>query len=77
MAAAFSTTFRQYRVAGGRVAYANTSAPLIDGSIAASVQGVIGLSNLVLAHHQSAKASARGRSSGRGTARRHRRTAAV
>ena len=55
MAAAFQTTFRQYRVAGGRIAYANTSAPLLDGSIAASVQGVIGLNNLVLAHHQGAK----------------------
>ena len=55
MAAAFQTTFRQYIVAGGRVAYANTSAPLIDGSIAGSVQSVIGLNDLVLAHHQGAK----------------------
>ena len=43
---ALSTNFREYRVAGGRVAYANTSAPSIPVGVAPYVQGVIGLDDL-------------------------------
>ena len=59
MAEAFQTTFRRYVVAGGRMSYANTSAPLLDGSIVASVQGVIGLDDLVQAHPEGARRPAR------------------
>jgi len=47
---AFGTGFKRYRLASGRVAYANTSAPLLPAPIASTVQGVVGLDNLVLAH---------------------------
>jgi subtilase family serine protease len=50
-ATAFDTSFNQYQLASGRTAYANTSAPLLPASIAATVQGVIGLNNLNLEHH--------------------------
>jgi hypothetical protein len=43
---AFSIGFQRYQLAGGRVAYANTAAPLIPGSAAGLVQGVVGLDDL-------------------------------
>ena len=51
-ARAFGTQFKQYRLATGRVAYANTSAPQLPSSIASGVQAVIGLDDLVQAHPQ-------------------------
>ena len=48
LSSAFSTSFEQYRVAGGRIAYANTAAPLIASSAAPYVQSVVGLDNLSL-----------------------------
>ncbi|MET3807075.1 hypothetical protein ABIB25_004097 [Nakamurella sp. UYEF19] len=51
-ASAFGTSFKQYRLATGRVAYANTSAPKLAASVASGVQGIIGLDNLVLDHPQ-------------------------
>jgi subtilase family serine protease len=46
---AFGTGFTRYRLAGGRTAYANTSAPYLPASAAAAVQGILGLDNLQLA----------------------------
>jgi subtilase family serine protease len=43
---AFSTSFDQYRLSSGRVAYANTSAPVVVRSVAPFVQGIIGLDDL-------------------------------
>ena len=54
----FATSFQQYRVADGRLAYTNTVAPLIPASIVGAVQSVVGLSNLTLAHSSVAKAKA-------------------
>jgi subtilase family serine protease len=51
LAQAFSTSFERVVVRGGRTAYANTSAPALDSSIAADVQGVIGLNTLALPEH--------------------------
>jgi subtilase family serine protease len=51
---AFDTGFVRYQLPSGRVAYANTVAPLIPGSIVNAVQGVIGLDNIALAHPQTA-----------------------
>ncbi len=48
LASAFSTGFAQYRVPGGRIAYANTSAPQVAGSVAPFVQTVVGLDDLVV-----------------------------
>ena len=49
LASAFSTGFRRYRLAGGRIAYANTEAPQLAGSVAPAVQSVVGLDDLNLA----------------------------
>jgi subtilase family serine protease len=49
LATAFSTGFEQYRVPGGRVAFANTAAPQVTGTVASLVQTVVGLDNLTLA----------------------------
>jgi hypothetical protein len=46
---AFSIGFEQYRLPG-RVAYANTQAPLLSGSAASYVLGVAGLDDLYLPH---------------------------
>jgi len=46
LAKAFSVGFRRYRLSGGRVAYANTAAPLFPGNVAGLLQGVIGLDDL-------------------------------
>lgn len=51
---AFSTQFQNYRLATGRVAYANISTPKLAPSIASAVQSVIGLDDLVLLHPQGA-----------------------
>jgi subtilase family serine protease len=45
---AFSTSFNQYKLSSGRVAYANTSAPVIASSVAPFVQGIIGLDDLTV-----------------------------
>jgi len=46
VARAFSLGFNRYRMPSGRVAYANTQAPLFADTIAGYVQGVIGLDSL-------------------------------
>ncbi len=43
---AFGITLENYRMPGGREAYANTAAPVLPAAIAPLVQGVLGLSNL-------------------------------
>ncbi len=43
---AFSTGFDQYRLSGGRVAFANTAAPLFPGAAAQYVSAVVGLDTL-------------------------------
>jgi subtilase family serine protease len=45
---AFAVSLKQVKLASSRVAYANTSAPTLTSSAAGSVQGVVGLNNLVL-----------------------------
>lgn len=45
----FSLSFERVRLASGRVAFANTQAPLVDASVASAVQGVIGLDSLSVA----------------------------
>jgi hypothetical protein len=47
---AFSTSFDRVTVTGGRVAFVNTSAPLLDHTVAGDVQAIIGLSDI--AHPQ-------------------------
>ena len=49
LAKAFSTGFKRYRLAGGRIAYANTNAPELTGSVAPAIQSVVGLDDLSLA----------------------------
>jgi subtilase family serine protease len=44
---AFSVSLVQVRLASGRVAYANTTAPTLPSTVASAVQGVVGLNNLV------------------------------
>jgi subtilase family serine protease len=56
---AFATGFERYRLASGRVAYANTRAPLLPGSVAAFVQGIIGLDNVTLPHREGLATAAR------------------
>jgi subtilase family serine protease len=51
-AKAFSTSFERYSV-GGRIAYANTRAPLFSASIARDLIGVVGLDNVYQPQHQS------------------------
>jgi hypothetical protein len=48
MSKAFATSFRRYRVAGGRIAFANTAAPALPESVSGAVQGVVGLDSLQL-----------------------------
>ncbi|MDQ6807683.1 MAG: putative Ig domain-containing protein [Actinomycetota bacterium] len=48
LAQAFSTSFERVAVPGGRTAFANTSAPALDASVAGDVQGVVGLDSLAL-----------------------------
>jgi len=47
VASAFSVKFHRFALPSGRTAFANTSAPLLDTSVAGFVQGVVGLSTLV------------------------------
>lgn len=44
---AFHLTLNRYRLASGRVAFANTAAPRLPASFSSDVQGVIGLDNLM------------------------------
>ena len=46
----FGTGLERYRLATGRVAYANTGAPQLNTSVAGLVAGVIGLSDLSVPH---------------------------
>ena len=46
---AFSTGFDQYRLSSGRVAFANTAAPLFPGAAAQYVSAVVGLDTLATA----------------------------
>ena len=48
LAGAFSTGFDQYQLGGGRVAFANTAAPLVSGTAAPYVTAVIGLDSLTV-----------------------------
>ncbi|HKZ12313.1 MAG TPA: S53 family peptidase [Solirubrobacterales bacterium] len=48
--AAFGTAIDRVATAGGRVAFANRSAPLVPAAAAPYVQGILGLDNLVRAH---------------------------
>ncbi|MDQ1485950.1 MAG: hypothetical protein QOJ62_1643, partial [Actinomycetota bacterium] len=57
--AALHTTFSQYRVASGRVARANTSAPQLPVEVAASVQSIVGLDDLVELRHTPTSAGRR------------------
>ena len=45
---AFSIGFNRYRLSGGRVAYVNTEAPLLQGAAAQYVSGVVGLDTLAV-----------------------------
>ncbi len=47
---AFGTTIANYRLAGGRIAYAPTTALTLPSTIAGAVQTVVGLSNVALPH---------------------------
>lgn len=38
---------------GGRIAYANTAAPLFDGTVAGAIEGVVGLDDVTLPQHWS------------------------
>jgi subtilase family serine protease len=49
---AFGITLDSYRLPGGRLAYANTSAPKIPAAVAPLVQGVLGLDDLYPEQHQ-------------------------
>ena len=55
---AFGTTLVDYRLPGGRVAYANLRAPVVPGVIAPYVQGVVGLDDVAQAQHASYHAPA-------------------
>jgi kumamolisin len=44
--AAFDTTFDRYRLAGGRLAYAETAAPTLPATIAPYLESVVGLDDL-------------------------------
>jgi subtilase family serine protease len=50
LSSAFSTSFDRVELAGGRTAYANTSAPAVPSSIASTIQSVTGLNSLAVAH---------------------------
>ena len=50
VARGFATGIQRYRLASGRIAYANTAAPQIGGAVAGLVQGVIGLSDVDVPH---------------------------
>jgi subtilase family serine protease len=56
---AFGTALVRYRLPGGRIAYANTTAPKIAANVAPYVSGVIGLDNLVRQQRMLARPSPR------------------
>jgi subtilase family serine protease len=56
---AFGISLVQYRMPGGRVAYANSAAPRIAGSAAQYVSGVLGLDNLYQEQSQMVRPSPR------------------
>ncbi|MGH3156490.1 MAG: IPT/TIG domain-containing protein, partial [Streptosporangiaceae bacterium] len=56
---AFGISLVQYRMPGGRVAYANSAAPRIAGSAARYVSGVVGLDNLYQEQSQLVRQSPR------------------
>ena len=56
---AFGISLVQYRMPGGRVAYANSAAPKIAGSAARYVSGVLGLDNLYQDQSQMVRPSPR------------------
>ncbi|MGD0393784.1 MAG: protease pro-enzyme activation domain-containing protein [Acidimicrobiales bacterium] len=60
LSTAFATGFRRYRVLGGRIAYANTDAPQLPGSVASSIQSVVGLDDLNLAAPAGSQSSSGG-----------------
>jgi kumamolisin len=62
LARTFDTSFVRYRLASGRVAYANTTAPLLSGAAAGLVQGVIGLDSITLPHREGVTLARPGRS---------------
>lgn len=64
VSAAFAVGFRQYRVARGRIAYANTQAPQLPRSVAPFVQSVVGLDDLNLAMPAVADSAAAGTATG-------------
>jgi subtilase family serine protease len=49
---AFSISLVRFDL-GSRIVYANTAGPLFAGAIAGAIQGVVGLSDIDLPHHQS------------------------
>src|SRR5579875_667027 len=49
LAAAFHTSFATYRLASGRTAYANVTAPQVPAAIAGAVTGIVGLDDLQVA----------------------------
>lgn len=49
VAQAFSVSFQRVRLRGGRTAYSNLQAPSFSASVAATVQGVVGLNTLAQA----------------------------
>ena len=52
---AFGVTLRHYRLSSGRIGFAAATAPSVPSSIAADVQGVLGLDTLVQAQRMSLK----------------------
>jgi Pro-kumamolisin, activation domain/Putative Ig domain len=60
LSAAFSTSFQRVVVPGGRTAYANTSAPAVDASVARVVQSVVGLDTLSVPQPLALRTSAHG-----------------
>jgi hypothetical protein len=47
VASAFKTSFRQYKLGDGRIAYANTTVPSVPAAFASGIKGIVGLDNLV------------------------------
>jgi Pro-kumamolisin, activation domain/Putative Ig domain len=68
MSSAFATSFKRYRVAGGRTAFANTSAPALPASVSGAVQGVIGLDSLQVPRPAGLEKGARARPHANATA---------
>jgi subtilase family serine protease len=55
---AFGVTLDRFRLAGGRIGFANTAAPKLPASVAAIVGGVLGLNDLYPEQHESDLSSA-------------------